>query len=535
MTNENELSHWGWGYDEKFPGRAAREQFASMVAGMLGLDNLRAEDPVPLEDIELNDSRVEVPESLKSLMTSSREVRIRHTYGRSFPDLLRGFRGDFAAAPDAVAFPETEDDIRALYAFASEHNIAVIPRGGGTSVVGGVCGADLEQPFIIVSLRRMNALLEIDKESLLARIQAGATGPEFETQLREHGLTFRHFPQSYEFSTVGGWIVTRAGGHFATVYTRMDDFVASTRMITGVGDFESRTLPGSGAGPSPDQLVLGSEGILGLVTEAWVRVHQPPRYKSSGTFRFTDFDDAVRACRRLAQSRLFPANCRLLDANEAMINQVVFDGSNVLIVSFESTDDPTQADMERAAQICSEFGGTCTDGLKHRSEKESGEGSDTANSWKQAFFDGPYRQNILLSLGAIADTFETSCTWKAFPAMHKDILDSLHEVIREKCGHGTVTCRFTHVYPDGPAPYYTFITEAKSGREMEQWTALKRAASEAIMRHKGTITHHHAVGRTHRPWYDEQRPELFARSLRLTKEALDPAWVLNPGVLIDKD
>lgn len=535
MTNENELSYWGWGYDEKFPDRTAREQLGSMVSGVLGLEGLSAQDPVPIDEIEIRTSRITIPDRLKDLITSSREARIRHTYGRSFPDLLRGFRGDFAAAPDAVAFPESEDDIRALYRFASENDFALIPRGGGTSVVGGVCGDALERPFIVVSLRRMNALLDVDKESLLARIQAGATGPEFETQLREHGLTFRHFPQSYEFSTIGGWIVTRAGGHFATVYTRMDDFVASTRMITGVGDFESRTLPGSGAGPSPDQIVIGSEGILGLVSEAWIRVHEPPRHKSSGTFRFKSFDDAVGACRRLAQSRLFPSNCRLLDANEAMINQVVFDGSNVLIVSFESTDDPTQYDMERAEQICTEFGGTCPDGLKHRSESATDGGSDTAGSWKQAFFDGPYRQNILLSLGAIADTFETSCTWKAFPAMHQDILDSLHAVIRENCGRGTVTCRFTHVYPDGPAPYYTFITEAESSRVMEQWTALKRAASEAIMRHKGTITHHHSVGRTHRPWYDEQRPDLFAKSLRATKDALDPAWILNPGVLIDKD
>jgi alkyldihydroxyacetonephosphate synthase len=294
-------------------------------------------------------------------------------------------------------------------------------------------------------------------------------------------------------------------------------------------------LPGSGAGPSPDALAIGSEGTLGIITEGWIRVHQPPTERSSGTFRFKSFDDGVAASKALAQSRLFPANCRLLDSREAMINQVVFDGSHVLIVGFESAGEPTKPDMERAAEICREHGGECTDGLKHRSSGKKAGNSGAAGSWKQAFFDGPYRQNILMSLGAIADTFETACTWKAFPEMHRDIVETVEKTLEEVCGSGTITCRFTHVYPDGPAPYYTFIGKATPGEEQEQWQAIKNAASDVLNKHKATITHHHAVGRNHRRWYDKERPELFAKSLRATKSLFDPDWRLNPGVLIDKE
>lgn len=526
------LSHWAWGYADRFPDAKARRSLAQLVEATLNIPDLAPREPVPLDAIELPASRLTVPTSLNDILTVDREARIFHTYGRAFPDLVRGFEGDFTAAPDAVASPVSEEDVVRLLRYAAREKIPLIPRGGGTSVVGGVEGRGLRRPFIVVSLRKMAKLLNVDDDSLLARVEAGATGPEFESQLRDHGLTFRHYPQSYEFSTVGGWVATRAGGHFATGYTRIDDFVASTRMVTEAGVFETRTLPGSGAGPSPDRLVIGSEGILGVITEATLRVHRPPTERSSATFLFDSFDTAVAATRALAQSRLFPANCRLLDAQEAMINQVVFDGSSVLIVAFESPGEPTVPDIERAAEICEHFGGRCPEGLVHRSTGTSDE-SEAAGQWKQAFFDGPYRQNVLLSLGAVVDTFETACPWSAFFAMHADIVSTVRGVIAEQCGAGSISCRFTHVYPDGPAPYYTFIAQGDPGRQIEQWRAIKTAGSEAILRHGGTITHHHAVGRNHRPWYDRERPDLFAAALRATKRCFDSHGLLNPGVLID--
>ena len=231
--------------------------------------------------------------------------------------MVRGFRGEFENPPDLVAFPRDESEIETVLSWAEAEGAAVVPFGGGTSVVGGVEARVGERPVVCLDLRRLDRVLEVDAESLAARIQAGATGPGLEEQLREHGLTLRHFPQSFEYSTLGGWIATRAGGHFATLYTHIDDLVESVRAITPRGTWESRRLPGSGAGPSPDRALIGSEGILGVIAEAWVRVRPRPEFKASCGVEFDDFLAAARAVREISQSGLYPANCRLLDALEA--------------------------------------------------------------------------------------------------------------------------------------------------------------------------------------------------------------------------
>ena len=241
----------------------------------------------------------------------------RRALGKAYRDVVRGFRGEFENPPDLVALPRDESEIEAVLSWCEAEGAAVIPFGGGTSVVGGVEGRLGERPFVTLDLRRLDRVLEVDAESLAARIQAGATGPGLEEQLREHGLTLRHFPQSFEYSTLGGWIATRAGGHFATLYTHIDDLVESVRAITPRGPWESRRLPGSGAGPSPDRALLGSEGILGVIAEAWVRVRPRPEFKSSCGVEFDDFLAAAAAVREISQSGLHPSNCRLLDATEA--------------------------------------------------------------------------------------------------------------------------------------------------------------------------------------------------------------------------
>ena len=355
-------------------------------------------------------------------------------------------------------------------------------------------------------------------------------------QLAEHGLTLRHFPQSYEFATLGGFIATRSGGHFATMYTHIDDFVQSLRTVTPRGSIESWRLPASGAGPSPDRLMIGSEGILGVITEAWMRVRPRPRWRSTANVRFGDFGEAVAATRALAQSGLYPSNCRLLDKREAMLHQVTFDGSHVLILGFESAAAATEPRMAEALAIALKLGGTCEEGATHKDAGERSGHSGEAGRWRQAFFDGPYLQTMLVSLGVIVDTFETAITWDRFDALHADVVKSVKSKIEEVTGQkGFVSCRFTHVYPDGPAPYYTFIGVGRRGDEVEQWKAIKAAAGDALSRNGATITHHHAVGRMHRPWYEKQRPQLFADALAAAKAELDPAGILNPGVLLPPD
>ncbi len=503
-----------------------------MAGQLLGFGEAVLRDPPEIDRVDVPAPRVAIPEALASFCTSSREARIEHTYGRSFADQVRGFEGDFRAAPDAVAFPRSEEDIEAVFVWCARERIALVPYGGATSVVGGVEAVPTadQRGAVSLDLRAFDRVLEVDRTSLAARVQAGATGPRLESQLALHDLTLRHFPQSFEFSTVGGWIATRAGGHFATLYTHIDDKLEAVRMLTPAGVFETRRLPGSGAGPQPERLVLGSEGTLGVITEAWLRVHPRPRHRASASVHFETFEQGVEAARALAQSGLYPSNCRLLDATEAMMNNVVTDGHHVLLVAFESRDHSLEPWIERALALCANA--ACTHGPVLRDGDERGERDRDGGSWRDAFVNAPYMQSALLSLGFVVDTFETACTWSAFPALHRAITESVTAAMQRVCGGGRITCRFTHVYPDGPAPYYTFVAPGRVGEQIAQWAEIKRAAGDAILASGGTITHHHSVGRTHRPWYERERPAPFGAVLHAVKATLDPAGILNPGVLI---
>ncbi len=291
------------------------------------------------------------------------------------------------------------------------------------------------------------------------------------------------------------------------------------------------------ASPGMDliDLFIGSEGTLGVITEAWVRVVERPRWRASASVRFADFLRAAQAVRAIAQSGLHPANCRLLDAREALLNGVASGGEAVLLLAFESADPPLEAWITRALAIATGAGGVSS-GAKLKDDGEGaragGGGGGEAGRWRDAFLSGPYLQSALLSLGMIVDTFETACTWDRFPELHREVTGRVREALVAHCGAGEVTCRFTHVYPDGPAPYFTFFAVGRTGEELTQWRAIKRAASDALLAAGGTITHHHAVGRLHRPWYEREVPPLHLAALAAVKRELDPAGVLNPGVLL---
>jgi FAD/FMN-containing dehydrogenase len=416
-------THWGGGYEHQHPPRSEIEEAAAAIRERLGFGG-EVEDPVPEEQVELRPPRLKRPRAFRDLFSDDRHERLTHAQGKAYRDVVRGFRGEFPNPPDLVALPRDESEVEVVLSWCEEQGAAAIPFGGGTSVVGGIEPRLGERPSVSVDLRRLDRVLDVDALCLSARIQAGAAGPALEDQLREHGLTLRHFPQSFEYSTLGGWVATRAGGHFATLYTHIDDLVESVRAITPRGTWESRRMPGSGAGPSPDRLLLGSEGIRGGLTEASVRVRPRPAQK--------------------------------------------------------------------------------------------------------------------LACGVLSDTFETAITWDRFEVFQSEVMETVRAKVAEVSGAPAdgkgsprVSCRFTHVYPDGPAPYFTVLAPAVRGGEVEQWDEIKAAASEAVIEGGGTITHHHAVGRDHRPWYDRQRPAPFAAALRGAKAAIDPAALLNPGVLID--
>ena len=403
--------------------------------------------------------------------------------------------------------------------------------GGVECVVG-----DTFAGAVSIDLTSLDRVVEIDPTSRAARIQAGALGPVLEEQLRPHGYTLRHFPQSFEFSTLGGWLATRSGGHYASVYTHIDDLVESMRVVTPSGVSESRRLPGSGAGPSPDRLFLGSEGSLGIITEAWMRVQHRPRFRGSAGVRFADYADGVEATRAISQSALFPTNCRLLDGGEAAVSAGTTDVGALLVLGFESTDHPVDTWIERAVELCRDHGGAVPDGIRTSdSAADAPEGGASregaVGAWRNAFVRAPYTRDGLVQCGVIVETFETACTWDAFGELHATVTDNVTKALTDICGIGTLTCRFTHVYPDGPAPYFSVLAPGRFGSELAMWDEIKAAASEALLAAGGTITHHHAVGRDHDRWYRRQRPEPVGRALAAAKAALDPAGILNPGVI----
>ncbi|HEY0254611.1 MAG TPA: FAD-binding oxidoreductase [Kofleriaceae bacterium] len=501
---KRERSLWAWGWADKFPDDAARRGLAQMVKALVPSTDpeLRTLPGAPV----LEAPRVTAP---SPLFTAEPRDRALHARGRAFPDLVLGLAGNFAGAPDLVARPRDAGEVAQILELCEARDWAMIPFGGGTSVVGGVdanAARGDREAVVSLDLELLSGVREIDETSRLARIGAGTLGPALEEGLAPRGFTLRHFPQSFEFSTLGGWLATRAGGHYATGPTHIDDHCHALELVTPRGTIATHRHPASGAGPEPARMILGSEGAFGVITEAWMRIVPKPVHRASAAITFPTFARGVAAARALAQSGLQPANARLLDPMEAKLHRVRFDGTAVLLVAFESADHPVSID--RALELCLDHGGTVT-------SQKSGD------SWKQAFFDAPYLQSTLLSIGVMSDTFETACTWSAFAELDANV----RAAVTAALPGAVIACRFTHVYPDGPAPYYTFVGPSTD------WYAVKSAAAEALHASGGTITHHHAIGRTHLPWARRERG-LATTMLAAIKVALDPAAICNPGVMI---
>ena len=517
------LKFYGWGNEGEGLSDDERARLFRFVAGKLGAEPRPSAPPPQASEIKLRAPRVSAPASLARVLTDEPYERLLHTYGKSYPETVRAFHRDFANAPDLVALPTSEADISALLDWAGAGKIAIIPFGAGSSVVGGVEPAVGEgfAGAVSLDLRHFNRVLEVDAASRAARIQGGIRGPAIEAALKPHGFALRHYPQSFEFSTLGGWIATRSGGHFATLYTHIDDFVESMRTATPAGVMESRRLPGSGAGPSPDRMMIGSEGALGIITEAWMRLQGRPRFRADAVFGFPDFFAAARAVRAVSQAGLYPSNLRVIDNDEAGAYGVNAYEESLAVLAFESADHPVDAWMARAIELMADHGG------RRHSDEAAG------LRWRTAFIRMPYGRELTAPMGIINDTFETAITWDKFEAFHEIVRKATQDALVEATGRqGTVSTRFTHVYPDGPAVYYTFSVRGDPGRLIEQWRLIKTRASDALIAAGGTITHHHAVGRDHMPWYRAQRPALFGKALAAAKAALDPAGIMNPGVLI---
>ena len=529
-TRRPRRSFWTWGLQSEEPTDAERARHAAQLSERFGTE-IAAPSIPNVEDLDLRPSRIGIPDAVADFCFTDNYERALHSYSADDKE-PSAIQGRFPNPPDVVAHPRNETELERVLEWCDSERHVAVPFGGGSSVVGGVTPPEADG-VVTIDMDEFDRVLEIDETSRAARIQAGVFGPHLEDQLRPHGYTLRHYPQSFAGSTLGGWIATRSGGHYATNHTHIDEFVESARMLTPAGWWESRRLPGGGAGPDPNRLAIGSEGILGIITEAWMRIQVRPRYRATAGVVFDTWEQTWDAARQIVQTKLWPANLRVLDPELAK-DAAGMDGVRaLLIVGFESAELQQDWNIRTAVEIARAAGGSIEDDeilIDDGSGRPTGR-SGAVGAWRNAFIN--VGGGLTAGLGLVTGTVETAVTWDNWPKLDSHVRDMMGRALQEACGGGTLNCRFTHVYPDGPAPYYTYAGAYRSGDYTGQQAAIKKAASDAIIEAGGTITHHHAVGRLHRPWYDQERPGLFATALRAAKKSLDPNGILNPGVLVD--
>lgn len=453
------------------------------------------------------------------------ETRLLHLGGKSTLDLLARRTPGVQAAPDLVVGPGDHAEVGAVLRACRERGIAVVPFGGGTSVVGGVDPVrGRHHAVIALDLARTAALLDVDGVSLLATFGAGTTGPQAEELLSARGFTLGHFPQSFEFATLGGFAATRSSGQASRGFGRFDDLVHALRVATPTGDLDLGRAPASAAGPDLRELFLGSEGTLGVITEVTVRIRPVAAARAYGAWTFPDFAAGTAAFRELTQRGIRPTVLRLSDETETTVNATMGGHLTRLrgclaVATFEGADDAEARDVA-----------TATDDL-FRAHGAKARGEDPARSWERGRFASPALRDALLDAGVLAETLETATTWANLDALKRGVTDALTAALTAAGTKPIVLCHISHVYPAGASLYFTVVA-ALTEEPRAQWMAAKTAAGDAIVAAGGTITHHHAVGRDHRPWIEDEIGSVGARVLRAVKSELDPTGILNPGTLI---
>ncbi len=456
--------------------------------------------------------------------------RLLHAGGKSTIDLLRRKDRGVQDAPDAVLLPggpDGEDTVAAILRYCSERRIAVIPFGGGTSVVGGLDPIRAEFGAVVsLDLRRFDQLISLDDVSGQAVLGVGVTGPNAERLLGAHGFSLGHFPQSFEYATIGGFAATRSSGQDSAGYGRFDDMVRGLRVVTPVGTMDLGRAPESAAGPDLRQLMIGSEGTFGVITRVRLRVHRSPAAVRHEAWSFPDFETGTAALRAVTQTATGPTVIRLSDEAETGVNLATTEaigesqitGGCLAVTVFEGTREHVESRHAETSALLAAHGGTSL-------------GEAPVQAWERGRFGAPYLRDSLLSAGALCETLETATDWSNIPALKAAVTQALTDALAETGTPALVMCHISHVYPTGASLYFTVVA-GQRGNPIEQWRTAKKAASDAIVATGGTITHHHAVGADHRPWMRDEVGELGVQVLRAVKATLDPAGILNPGKLI---
>jgi alkyldihydroxyacetonephosphate synthase len=453
--------------------------------------------------------------------------RLLRAGGKSTLDLLRRKDSGVQDAPDAVLLPGDEDDIAAILHYCAQRSIAVVPFGGGTSVVGGLDPIRGDFKAVVsLDLRRLNELHALDEVSGEAELGAGLTGPEAERLLGERGFSLGHFPQSFQFATIGGFAATRSSGQDSAGYGRFNDMVRGLRAVTPAGVLDLGRAPESAAGPDLRQLLIGSEGVFGIITRVRVRVHPAPEATRYEAWSFPDFATGADALRAVVQTGTGPTVIRLSDEAETGVNLATTEnigeqqitGGCLAVTVFEGTNEHAESRHAETRALLAARGGTSL-------------GEAPARAWEHGRFGAPYLRDSLLSAGALCETLETATNWSNVPALKAAVTEALTSSLAESGTPALVLCHISHVYPTGASLYFTVVA-GQRGNPIEQWRKAKIAASDAMVRTGATITHHHAVGADHRPWMRDEVGDLGVAVLRAVKATLDPAGILNPGKLI---
>jgi alkyldihydroxyacetonephosphate synthase len=505
-------------------------------------------DSVKIQPTNADDAFVRRLETIfgKSNVRVDDAARFVHSFGKGYLDLIRAWKGSATNLPDVVVYPSSEAQIQQLLGESQDWDFVVVPYGGATTVVGGIEPRTVNEASIVcLDLRLMNKVLSVDEKSLLAEVEAGCLGPEVEKSLSSVGLTLGHFPQSFEYSSVGGWVATRGAGTESTRYGKIEDMVENLRLVTPQGTIETPLVPASATGPDLRQILIGSEGMIGVITRVTLKVRKAPRSRSYVGVLFKTFAEGVEAARSMLQNDIVPNVIRLSDENEtrasvalasrhrgSLVERIgtwfllrrgyLGSESAVMILAFEGASEWVSFERKRALTACKSFGGFSV-------------GSGPGKTWHDERFYLPYLRDKLIGMGILVDTLETATTWSRLPALHAQIMTAFAAAFQELNVPGYAMAHVSHVYRSGASLYFTFMAKQLAGSEEEEWHLIKNRVTDAIVSAGASLSHHHGIGIEHVKWMEQYCGPLGFRVLKAIKRELDPKAIMNPEKLLPRE
>ena len=550
------MKWWGWGHEDVTFDDSTKPELWPYLKRELGVDEIRWEKPVAFEDVTLPEQKnneaflAAIGAGLgEGQVVDDKKSRLVHAAGKSFRDLWLMRHGQVQFAPDCVVYPDTEEDVALVVRAAHEHGVVLVPFGGGSNIAGCLVPSDRGGRMVVsLDMCRMHRVLEVDRYSLTARIQPGVYGQHLEDQLAEHGVTLGHFPDSFLHSTLGGWVATRSAGMQSDIYGKIEDMVISLRMVTPSGTIITRTVPKSSNGIDIKHLCIGSEGILGVITEVVVQVHHKPEKEDWYGWLFPDFKSGLNAIHECHRGDCMPTVTRLNDPKKTALSfafkhpktgikdkiakafkwyignvkKIDFNQCCLMVVKYEGTPQAFNRIKNRVTAIYKKHRGVCL-------------GAEPGRSFAKVKFDFPHLRDYVMDRSIMADVSETATTWDNLRTLHESGLADVEQAIKDTGVDAWVGCHLSHSYRTGASLYFTFGCLQREGREIEQYLYVKKAAEDAFMKNGGTLSHHHAVGTEHLPWVEEDLSPTGLKAVKALKAGLDPNDIMNPGKIIPSE